>query len=232
MRSRRNLSMSSDYILGLQIMCRFFIALGFSYIGLEAAGSRNLVLYYRTKISLIVVFSLSGLFFTYIAADIAYTIGHPRALLIAIFVRRMCMFVSGDSFLSLIGKGITGTVLYGMIMLAIHIKNPVLTLPRLKSWDSCFNHHCGLPENPWPAFVLHGVRRRFGLLPGARVPHGAQIQKALCRRGEHRQSLLFYVHSRVYIAVMMCTAYRTCPFPDGQVLGFRIPVSADVTDLA
>lgn len=119
--------MSSDYILGLQIMCRFFIALGFSYIGLEAAGSRNLVLYYRTKISLIVVFSLSGLFFTYIAADIAYTIGHPRALLIAIFVRRMCMFVSGDSFLSLIGKGITGTVLYGMIMLAIHIKNPVVT---------------------------------------------------------------------------------------------------------
>lgn len=93
--------MSSDYILGLQIMCRFFIALGFSYIGLEAAGSRNLVLY--------------------------YTIGHPRALLIAIFVRRMCMFVSGDSFLSLIGKGITGTVLYGMIMLAIHIKNPVVT---------------------------------------------------------------------------------------------------------
>lgn len=125
MRSRRNLSMSSDYILGLQVMCRFFIALGFSYIGLEAAGSRNLVLYDRTKISLIVVFSLSGLFFAYIAADIAYTIGHPRALLIAIFVRRMCMFVSGDSFLSLIGKGITGTVLYGMIMLAIHIKNPV-----------------------------------------------------------------------------------------------------------
>ena len=107
-----------------------------------------------------------------------------------------------------------------------------LTLPRLKSWDSCFNHHCGLSENPWPAFVLHGVRRRFGLLPGARVPHGAQIQKSLCRCGEHRQSLLLYVHSRVYIAVMMGTAYRTCPFPDGQVLGFRIPVSADVAGLA
>ena len=107
-----------------------------------------------------------------------------------------------------------------------------LTLPRLKSWDSCFSHHCGLSENPWPAFVLHGVRRRFGLLPGVRVPHGAQIQKSLCRRGEHRQSLLFYVHSRVYIAVMMCTAYRACPFPDRQVLGFRIPVSADVAGLA
>ena len=124
--------MSDKYNIGLKVMIQAFTMFGCMYAGLEVTGDRRSRLQNNVKNAIAFTAFLAGLLLAWLESCMPYASFFSTEMLVVLLV---------------------------IVLAEMQCK---LTLPRLKSWDSCFSHHCGLSENPRPAFVLHGVRRRFG----------------------------------------------------------------------